>query len=99
MLVCASVDTCRETASTTAVLWFAGNVPGPAVGLALLFTDLSLWWINLLGAAVYALLIPYVAAGRTLLYLDLQGRRAEAAAAESEAGAGEAGAAGADTAS
>ncbi|MFN8132591.1 MAG: hypothetical protein U0R70_13660 [Solirubrobacteraceae bacterium] len=88
-----------KTASTTAVLWFAGNVPGPAVGLALLFTDLSLWWINLLGAAVYALLIPYVAAGRTLLYLDLQGRRAEAAAAESEAGAGEAGAAGADTAS
>ena len=51
---------------------------------------------------MYALLIPYVAAGRTLLYLDLQGRRAEAAAAESaaaesEAGAGDAGAAGADT--
>ncbi len=85
-----------KTASTTAVLWFAGSVPGPAVGLALLFTDLPLWWINLLGAAAYALLIPYVATGRTLLYLDLLGRRAEAeaAAAESEAAAGEAAPAG-----
>ncbi len=66
-----------KTAATTSVLWLASNIPGPAIGLALIFTDIPLWWINLVGAIIYAVVIPYVAAGRTLLYLDLKGRQAQ----------------------
>ena len=33
--------------------------------------------INLLGALIFALLIPYVAIGQTLLYFDLQARAEE----------------------
>jgi hypothetical protein len=42
-------------------------------------TALPLIWIDVLGTLVYALLIPYVAIGRTLLYFDLLVRREEAA--------------------
>ncbi len=42
--------------------------------LALIFTALPLLWVNLLGALVFALLIPYVALTETLLYFDLQAR-------------------------
>jgi hypothetical protein len=42
--------------------------------LALIFTALPLLWVNLLGALIYALIIPYVALGDTLLYFDLQAR-------------------------
>jgi hypothetical protein len=35
------------------------------------FTDIPLFAINLLGSVVFALLIPYVAIARTLLYFDL----------------------------
>jgi hypothetical protein len=55
-------------------------VTGPVLGFALIFTPLSLIWINILGTLVYALLIPYVAIGRTLLYFDVLVRREEAAA-------------------
>lgn len=46
------------------------------LGFALIFTSLSLLWINVIGSVVFALLVPYVALGRTLLYFDL-GARAE----------------------
>ena len=54
------------------------------LGFALIFANLSLTWINILGSLVFALLVPYVAIGRTLLYFDLQRarrrpRRAQAA--------------------
>lgn len=51
-----------------------GLVSGPLLTFALIFTTLPLVWINLLGSAVFALLIPYVALGETLLYLDLRAR-------------------------
>ena len=46
-------------------LWLLSVVAGPALGLALVFTDIPLWSINLLGSIVFALLIPYVAVART----------------------------------
>ena len=49
-------------------------VAGPALTIALIFTSLPLFWINLLGSLIYALLIPYVALGQTLLYFDLEAR-------------------------
>jgi hypothetical protein len=41
---------------------------------ALIFTPFPLFWINVIGSLIFALLIPYVALGYTLLYLDLQAR-------------------------
>lgn len=55
-----------------AVFWLIGVVTGPALGFALIFTDVSLILINAIGALVFALLVPYIAIGRTLLYFDLQ---------------------------
>jgi hypothetical protein len=50
------------------------TVAGPVLTFALIFTPLPLVWINLLGSLIFALLIPYVAVGKTLLYFDLQAR-------------------------
>ena len=47
------------------------------LGFFLIFLNLSAVLVNLIGSIVYALVIPYVALGRTLLYLDL-GAREEA---------------------
>ena len=52
-------------------LFLVTQVTGPVLTFALIFTALPLFWVNLLGALVFALLIPYVALGETLLYLDL----------------------------
>jgi hypothetical protein len=49
-------------------------VSGPVLTLGLIFTPLPFLVINLLGALVFALLLPYVAIGQTLLYFDLQAR-------------------------
>jgi len=49
-------------------------VAGPVLTFALIFTPLPFFWINLLGAMIFALLIPYVTVGNTLLYFDLQAR-------------------------
>lgn len=47
---------------------------GPVLHFALLFTALSPGWADLIGAAVFALLIPYLACGYTLLFFDLEAR-------------------------
>jgi hypothetical protein len=47
---------------------------GPALTLGLIFTPLPFLAINLLGALIFSLLIPYAAIGQTLLYFDLQAR-------------------------
>jgi hypothetical protein len=60
------------TLRVAAVFWLIGVVTGPALGFALIFADLSLILINAIGAIVFALLVPYIAIGRTLLYFDLQ---------------------------
>jgi hypothetical protein len=54
-----------------------GLATGPVLGFFLIFADLSLTLINLIGALVFALLVPYVAIGTTLLYLDLDATRSE----------------------
>ncbi len=55
-----------------AVFWLIGVVTGPVLGFALIFANISLLLINVIGAIVFALLVPYIAIGRTLLYFDLQ---------------------------
>lgn len=65
-----------HTVRVAGFLWLVSIVTGPVLGFALIFVNLSLLWINLIGSVVFALLIPYVALGHTLLYFDL-GARAE----------------------
>jgi hypothetical protein len=52
-----------------------GQIPGPILGFALLFTTVPTTTVNILGAIVFALLTPYVGIGRTLLYFDLTARK------------------------
>jgi hypothetical protein len=63
-----------HTVRVAGFLWLISVVVGPVLGFALIFTNFSLLLINLLGSLVFALLIPYVALGHTLLYFDLQAR-------------------------
>ena len=55
-------------------------VAGPVLTLGLIFTPLPFLLINLLGALIFALLLPYAVIGQTLLYFDLQARAEEAPA-------------------
>jgi hypothetical protein len=68
------------TLCVVAFLWLLSVVAGPVLGFALIFANLSLIVINLLGSLVFALLIPFVVLGRTLLYLHLAARAQEAPA-------------------
>jgi hypothetical protein len=52
-------------------------IAGPVLTLGLIFTPLPFLAINLLGALIFALLIPYAAIAQTLLYFDLQKRAEE----------------------
>lgn len=52
-------------------------IMGPLLGLVLIFTPLPLLLINLIGSLVFALTIPLVTTGNTLLYFDLRARQAE----------------------
>ena len=52
-------------------------VTGPVLTLGLIFTPLPFLVVNLLGALIFSLLLPYVAIGQTLLYFDLQARAEE----------------------
>ncbi len=60
------------TLRVAAFFWLVSVVVGPFLGFALIFTTLPLLLINFIGSVVFALLIPYVAIGQTLLYFDLQ---------------------------
>jgi hypothetical protein len=58
-----------------AVLFFGlVGLIGPVLHFALLFSALPLAWVDWIGAAVFALLIPYLALGYTLLFFDLEAR-------------------------
>jgi hypothetical protein len=63
-----------HTARPVLFLTLITLVTGPMVTFALIFTPFPLFWINVIGSLIFALLIPYVALGYTLLYLDLQAR-------------------------
>jgi hypothetical protein len=65
-----------HTVRALGFFWLLSIAAGPVLGFALIFTNFSLLWINVIGSVVFALLVPYVALGRTLLYFDL-GVRAE----------------------
>jgi hypothetical protein len=52
-------------------------VAGPLLTLGLIFTPLPFLVINLLGALIFSLLIPYAVIAQTLLYFDLQARAEE----------------------
>jgi hypothetical protein len=69
-----------HTVRVAGFFWLVGVVSGPIVGFALIFTNFSLFWINVIGSLIFALLVPYIALGRTLLYFDLGARAAEAPA-------------------
>jgi hypothetical protein len=68
------------TLRVAAFFWLISTIAGPVLGFALIFTYLPLLPINAIGSLVFALLIPYVAIGQTLLYFDLEalGERAPA---------------------
>ncbi len=59
---------------TILFLYVLGAVAGPVLTVALVFTPLPLLWINVLGALIYSLVIPYIVLSETLLYLDLEAR-------------------------
>jgi hypothetical protein len=63
-----------HTVRFVAFLFVLATVAGPMLSFALIFTNLPLIWVDLLGSLIFALLIPYVALGETILYLDLQAR-------------------------
>jgi hypothetical protein len=65
------------TVRVAGVLFLISTVAGPVLAFALIFTNLSLIVINAIGALVFALMIPYVAIGGTLLWFDLQARAEE----------------------
>jgi hypothetical protein len=54
--------------------WILSQIPGPALGFALLFTTVPVETVNLIGSVVFALLLPYIEIGRTLLYFDVIAR-------------------------
>ena len=60
------------TLRVAAFFWLISAIAGPILGFALIFTYLPLLLINAIGSIVFALLIPYVAIGQTLLYYDLE---------------------------
>jgi len=76
----ASADIVRgrwfHTVRTAAFLFLLSIVVGPVLTFALIFTTLPLIWVNFFGSLIFALLIPYVALGETLLYFDLKARAA-----------------------
>ncbi|HEY3434164.1 MAG TPA: hypothetical protein VGK41_00785, partial [Solirubrobacterales bacterium] len=66
-----------HTVRVAGVLWLIGIAAGPILGFALIFADFPLFWINVVGSVVFALFIPFVVVGQTLLYFDLQVREEE----------------------
>jgi hypothetical protein len=60
-----------RAARVIVIFYVIGIAAGPILTFALIFTALPLLWINLIGALVFALLIPFTALGGTFLYLDL----------------------------
>ena len=63
-----------RTVVVIGVLFLLGVVTGPVLGFFLIFANFSAVLVNLIGSVVFALLIPYMAMGRTLLYFDLEAR-------------------------
>jgi hypothetical protein len=69
-----------RTLRVAGFFWLISLIAGPVLGFVLIFANVSLTWVNVVGSLVFALLVPYVAIGRTLLYLDLSARAEQKAA-------------------
>jgi hypothetical protein len=65
-----------HTAAVAGAFWVLSEIGGPFLLFVLLFTATPITTVNLLGAVISAVLLPYVQVGRTLLYLDLAARKA-----------------------
>jgi hypothetical protein len=63
-----------HTVAVTGFLSLLSVVVGPVLGFFLIFGGFSLVAVDAFSSLVYALLLPYEAIGRTLLYLDLAAR-------------------------
>ena len=62
------------------ILYVIAIATGPIIGFVLLFTtSLDPQVLDLIGSAIYVLLLPFVAIAATLLFFDLQERRKRAA--------------------
>jgi hypothetical protein len=66
-----------HTARVIVIFYVIGIATGPILTFALIFTALPLFWINVIGSLVFALLIPFTALGGTFLYFDLSVREEE----------------------
>ncbi len=66
-----------RTARVIVIFYVIGIATGPILTFALIFTALPLFWINVIGSLVFALLIPFTALGGTFLYFDLGVREEE----------------------
>jgi hypothetical protein len=76
-----------RTAAIAAVLFLLLLLLGPVTGIFIIFvTDAPLSTINLIGSALFVLVLPYAAVCLTLLHLDLTSRRRQAAAETSSPG-------------
>jgi ABC-type sugar transport system permease subunit len=65
-----------RTFGFTALVVVLAALSGPLLGVALLLlTDRSLNFINIAGALVYTITVPYAAIALTLYYFDLEARR------------------------
>jgi hypothetical protein len=61
-------------------LYVIGISSGPIVGFVLIFvTPLEPRWIDLIGSAIYVLVLPFIAISATLLFFDLKARCGRAA--------------------
>jgi hypothetical protein len=69
-----------RTVTVIGLLSLLALVAGPVLGFFLIFLSLSPILVNVIGSVVFALLIPYVAIGRTLFYFDLGAREEKAEA-------------------
>jgi hypothetical protein len=66
-----------RTGRVIVIFYVIGIAAGPILTFALIFTALPLFWINVIGSLVFALLIPFTALGGTFLYFDLSVREEE----------------------
>jgi ABC-type sugar transport system permease subunit len=67
-----------RTFGFSALLVTLTALSGPLLGVALLLlTDQSLEFVNIAGALVYAVTVPYAAIALTLFYFDLDVRRSD----------------------
>jgi hypothetical protein len=60
------------TLRVAAFLWLLSVIVGPVLGFTLIFTTMPLLLINVVGTVAFALMVPYVTIGQTLIYFDLE---------------------------